>query len=47
MSLKENKWDSVSQSKYAKIVGSITFFINYTRHVAYVVRNWVYIHNPN
>ena len=35
--LKKNKESSVSQTKYAKIIGSVMFLMNYTRlDIAYV-----------
>lgn len=38
MSLKKNKGESVSQSEYAKIIGSVMFLMNYTRpDIAYAV----------
>ena len=47
--LKRNKSDSVSQSEYAKIIGSVMFFMNYTRpDIAYAVsRLSRYTHNPS
>ena len=36
--LKKNKGDSVSQPEYAKIIGSIMYLMNYTKHdIAYIV----------
>ena len=38
INLKKNKCESVSQSKYAKIIGSLMFLMNYTRpNIAYVI----------
>ena len=47
--LKKNKEFSVSQTKYAKIIGSVMFLMNYTRpDIAYVVsRLSRYSHNSN
>ncbi|KAL0413817.1 UNVERIFIED_CONTAM: Retrovirus-related Pol polyprotein from transposon TNT 1-94 [Sesamum radiatum] len=47
--LKKNHGDSVSQAEYAKIIGSVMFFMNYTRpDIAYAVsRLSRYTHNPN
>ncbi|KAL0555831.1 hypothetical protein IC582_004332 [Cucumis melo] len=47
--LKKNKGDSVSQPKYAKIIGSVMYLINYTRpDIAYAVsRLSRYTHNPD
>ncbi|KAL0327851.1 UNVERIFIED_CONTAM: Retrovirus-related Pol polyprotein from transposon TNT 1-94 [Sesamum calycinum] len=47
--LKKNNGDSMSQAEYAKIIGSVMFLINYTRHdIAYAVsRLSRYTHNPN
>ena len=47
--LKKNKESSVSQTKYAKIIGSVMFLMNYTRlDIAYVVsRLSRYTHNPS
>lgn len=46
--LKKNKGKSVSQSEYAKIIGSLMFLMNYTRpDIAYAVsRLSRYTHNP-
>ena len=46
--LKKNKGNSVSQSEYAKIIGSLMFLMNYTRpDIAYAVsRLSRYTHNP-
>ena len=32
ISLKNNKGPSVLEAKYAKIIGSVIFLMNYTRH---------------
>ena len=47
--LKKNKESSVCQTKYAKIIGSFMFFINYTRpDIAYVIsRSSRYTHNSS
>ena len=47
--LKKNKCESVSQSEYAKIIGSVMFLMNYTHpDIAYVVsRLSLYTHNPS
>ncbi|XP_070049708.1 uncharacterized mitochondrial protein AtMg00810-like [Nicotiana tomentosiformis] len=47
--LRKNKESSISQTEYAKIIGSVIFFMNYTRcDIAYVVsRLSRYTHNPN
>ena len=47
--LKKNKESSVCQTKYAKIIGSVMFLMNYTRpDIAYVVsRSSRYTHNPS
>ena len=47
--LNKNKESSVSQTKYAKIIGSVMFLMNYTRlDIAYVVsRLSRYTHNPS
>ncbi|KAL0546106.1 hypothetical protein IC582_016011 [Cucumis melo] len=47
--LKKNKGDSVSQPKYAKIIGSVMYLMNYTRlDIAYAVsRLSRYTHNPD
>ncbi|KAL0357904.1 UNVERIFIED_CONTAM: Retrovirus-related Pol polyprotein from transposon TNT 1-94 [Sesamum calycinum] len=47
--LKMNNGDSVSQAKYAKIIGSVMFLMNYTRpDIAYAVsRLSRYTHNLN
>ena len=38
INLKKNKESSVSQTKYAKIIGSVMFLMNYTRlDIDYVV----------
>jgi len=46
---KKNDDMSVSQSKYAKIIGSVMFLMNYTRlDIAYAIsRLGCYTHNPN
>ena len=48
-SLKEYKWDSVSQLEYARIIESIMFFINCTRFVIVCVerRLNIYTHNSD
>ena len=47
--LRKNKESSVSQTEYAKIIGSVMFLMNYTRpDIAYVVsRLSRYTHNPS
>ncbi len=47
--LKKNKGNSVSQTEYAKIIGSLMFLMNYTRpDIAYAVsRLSRYTHSPN
>jgi len=47
--LKKNVDVSVSQSEYAKIIGSVMFLMNYTRpDIAYAVSKLSrYTHNPN
>ena len=47
--LKKNKESSVFVTKYAKIIGSVMFLMNYTRpDIAYVVsRLSRYTHNPS
>ena len=47
--LRKNKESSVSQTEYAKIIGSVMFLMNYTRpDIAYAVsRLSRYTHNPN
>jgi len=47
--LKKNKGYNVSQSEYAKIIGSVMFLINYARRdIAYAVSNLSrYTHNPS
>ena len=47
--LKKNNESSVSQTTYAKTIGSVMFFMNYTRlDIAYVVsRLSRYTHNPS
>ena len=47
--LKKNKKSSVSQTEYAKIIGSIIFLMNYTRSdIAYVVSRMSRdMHNPS
>ncbi|KAL0534361.1 hypothetical protein IC582_028651 [Cucumis melo] len=47
--LKKNKGDNVSQPKYAKIIGSVMYLMNYTRpDIAYVVNRFSrYTHNPD
>ncbi|KAD6453934.1 hypothetical protein E3N88_08640 [Mikania micrantha] len=47
--LKKNNHESVSQSEYAKIIGSVMFLMNYTRpDIAYTVsRLSRYTHNPS
>ncbi|XP_070031594.1 secreted RxLR effector protein 161-like [Nicotiana tomentosiformis] len=47
--LKKNNGDPVAQSKYAQIIGSLMYLINFTRpDIAYdVCRLSIYTHNPN
>ena len=47
--LKKNKGDGVSQPKYAKIIGSVMYLMNYIRpDIAYAVsRLSRYTHNPD
>ncbi|XP_075088082.1 secreted RxLR effector protein 161-like [Nicotiana tabacum] len=47
--LEKNKESSISQTEYAKIIGSVIFFMNYTRpDIAYAVsRLSTYTHNPS
>ena len=49
ISLRKNNGSSISQTEYAKIIGSVMYLINYTRpDIAYVVsRLSYYTHNPN
>jgi len=47
--LKKNKGSSVSQTEYAKVIGSVMFLMNYTRpNSAYAFsRLSRYTHNPS
>ena len=47
--LKKNKRDSVSQPKYAKIIGSVIYLMSYTRpDITYAANRLSrYIHNPD